>query len=79
MSAFISSRRKFNIMISLENGQLMSQASGQAKAPIFASSETKFFYKVVDAQIDFVKDDKGKVTCVDAASGGKGYAGAANR
>ena len=61
---------KFNIMISLENGQLMSQASGQGKAPIFASSETKFFYKVVDAQIDFVKDDKGKVTSLTLHQGG---------
>jgi hypothetical protein len=62
---------KFNLVITLEDGQLMSQASGQGKAPIFASSETKFFYKVVDAQIDFVKDDKGKVTSLTLHQGGK--------
>jgi hypothetical protein len=62
---------KFNLMISLENGQLMSQASGQGKAPIFASSEAKFFLKVVDAQIDFVKDDKGKVTSLMLHQGGR--------
>jgi hypothetical protein len=62
---------KFNIMISLENGQLMTQASGQGKAPIYASSETKYFLKVTDAQIDFVKDDKGKVTSLTLHQGGQ--------
>jgi len=62
---------KFNLMISLENGQLMSQASGQGKAQLFAGSETKFFLKAVDAQIDFVKDDKGKVTSLTLHQGGR--------
>jgi hypothetical protein len=52
---------KFNIMIALDGGQLMAQASGQGKLPLYASSETQFFYKVVDAQIDFNKDAAGKV------------------
>jgi CubicO group peptidase (beta-lactamase class C family) len=55
-------RPGFNIMITLEGNQLMSQASGQGKAPIFPESETKFFYKVVDAVIEFFKDESGKVT-----------------
>lgn len=38
------------------------QLSGQAKYPIFAESETKFFLKVADAQFDFVKDESGKVS-----------------
>ena len=53
---------KFNLMITLEGEELMAQASGQTKLPLFASSETEFFYKVVDAQMDFIKDDKGEVT-----------------
>lgn len=61
----------FNLNVSLETGQLMIQATGQGKAPVFASSETKFFYKVVDAQIDFVKDDKGKVTSLILHQGGR--------
>ena len=41
----------------------MAQVSGQrSKVALFASSETQFFYKVVDAQIDFNKDEKGAVT-----------------
>jgi hypothetical protein len=53
---------KVNMMITLEGNQLMVQVSGQPKAPIFASSETKFFYKVVDAQIEFFKNEKGAVS-----------------
>ncbi len=52
----------FDLVITLENDQLVSQATGQGKLPLFAESETKFFLKVVDAQIEFVKDDKGAVT-----------------
>jgi len=53
---------KFNLMITLEGSQLMAQASGQGKAPVYASSETKFFYKAVEAQIEFFKNDQGVVT-----------------
>ena len=52
----------FKITVTREASQLMVQASGQPKLPVFASSETKFFYKVVDAQIEFFKDAKGAVT-----------------
>jgi CubicO group peptidase (beta-lactamase class C family) len=51
----------FNLMITVEDDQLMSQASGQGKLPLFASSETEFFNKMVNARIDFIKDNKGKV------------------
>jgi uncharacterized protein YneR len=53
---------KFNLMITLEGKQLISQASGQGKAPIFARSETKFFLKVVEAEIEFFKNDQGIVS-----------------
>jgi uncharacterized protein YneR len=52
----------FEITITRDGSRLMAQASGQPKLPVYASSETKFFYKVVDAQIEFFKDDKGTVT-----------------
>jgi serine-type D-Ala-D-Ala carboxypeptidase/endopeptidase len=51
----------FAITITLEDGKLMAQATGQSKFQLFATSETEFFYKVVDAQISFVKGDDGKV------------------
>ena len=52
----------FKISVTVEGSQLMAQATGQQKLPVYASSETKFFYKVVDAQIEFFKDDKGAIT-----------------
>lgn len=52
----------FNMAITEENGQLMGQATGQGKVPFFAESEKIFFLAVVDAQIEFFKDDQGKVT-----------------
>ena len=53
---------QIKIMMTLDGDQLMTQLSGQPKFPVFAESETKFFLKVVDAQLTFVKDDKGSVT-----------------
>ena len=58
----MSWRPTFSIAITLENGQLMSQATNQQKLPLFAESETMFFLKLVDAQIEFVKNEKGEVT-----------------
>jgi len=55
-------RPGFNLMISLDGEQLMSQATGQQKLPLFAESETKFFLKAVDAQIEFFKNEQGAVT-----------------
>jgi CubicO group peptidase (beta-lactamase class C family) len=52
----------FNIVMTLENGQLMTQATNQPKFPLFAQSDTKFFLKVVEAELEFFKDDKGEVT-----------------
>jgi hypothetical protein len=52
----------FDLVVTVENGQLMTQATGQGKIPLFAESETKFFPVVIDAEIDFVKDADGKVT-----------------
>jgi hypothetical protein len=55
-------RPGFDMVITLDGGHLISQATGQGKIPLFAASETKFFPKVIDAEIEFVKDDKGAVT-----------------
>jgi hypothetical protein len=52
----------FSIVVTLEDNQLMAQATNQRKIPIFPESETKFFYKVVDAQIEFFKNDQGQIT-----------------
>jgi hypothetical protein len=52
----------FIIVISFANGNLMAQATGQAAAPVYAEKENLFFFKVVEAKIEFVKDSDGNVT-----------------
>jgi len=52
----------FEIAITLEEGRLISQATNQPKVPIFPESETKFFLRAVEAQLEFFKNDKGEVT-----------------
>jgi CubicO group peptidase (beta-lactamase class C family) len=53
-----------------EGDSLMTQITGQPKFELFPESETKFFLKVVDAQVTFVKDDKGVVTHLILHQGG---------
>jgi CubicO group peptidase (beta-lactamase class C family) len=50
------------LTISRQGDRLMAEATGQPQIELFPESETKFFLKVVDAKITFVKDDTGKVT-----------------
>jgi hypothetical protein len=52
------------LKITREGGQLSAQLTGQPAAPIYPESATSFFYKVVDAQIDFVDDPSGHVTAL---------------
>lgn len=60
----------FSIVVTLENGGLMIQATGQPKINIYPKSETKFYLKVVDAQIEFFKDATGKVEKLELHQGG---------
>ncbi len=55
---------EINVMVTLDGDQLMTQLSGQRKFEAFAESETEFFLKVVDAQLEFVKDAQGAVSAV---------------
>jgi CubicO group peptidase (beta-lactamase class C family) len=51
----------FIIKVWREEKSFKAQATGQPAFDIFAESETRFFLKVVDAQVEFNKDDTGKV------------------
>ena len=51
----------FTITVSREGDRLVGLPTGQSKAELFAESESKFFLKVVEAQVQFVKNDKGVV------------------
>lgn len=52
----------FIITITIEGGKLIAQATGQGKLELFPISETDFTFKVVDAQVTFVKNTQGQVT-----------------
>jgi len=54
--------KDFEIKISLDKDQLFTQLTGQNAFPIFAESEMLFFLKVVDAQIQFEKNEKGEIS-----------------
>jgi CubicO group peptidase (beta-lactamase class C family) len=54
-----SSTPMANMAITVDGDRLVSQIAGQPKVPLFAESSARFFTKVVDAQLDFGKDDKG--------------------
>lgn len=54
----------FEIKITSEKDQLFAQLTGQNALPIFAESELSFFLKVVEAQLQFEKNEKGEVTKV---------------
>jgi CubicO group peptidase (beta-lactamase class C family) len=52
----------FSITVTRTDAQLFAQATGQDRFELFPESETKFYLKVVPAQVTFMKDEKGQVT-----------------
>ncbi len=61
---------QFKITISLEGEQLQAQATGQERFKIYAETDTKFFLKVVNAQVEFVKNASGMVDRMNLIQGG---------
>jgi hypothetical protein len=61
----------FILTVTREKNQLITQATGQSKIKIYAETETKFFVKVMDAQLEFVKDASGKVEKLILTQGGR--------
>jgi CubicO group peptidase (beta-lactamase class C family) len=61
----------FTFVISKEQDKLFLQATGQERVEIFAEAENKFFLKVNDAQLEFVKDSSGKITKAILNQGGR--------
>jgi CubicO group peptidase (beta-lactamase class C family) len=65
----------FIVKVFKEGEKLMGQATGQPAAELFREGENKFFLKVVDARVTFVKDDKGQVTGLVIHQGGQDMPG----
>ena len=60
----------FDLVVTVEDGHLVTQGTGQPKFSLVAESPTKFFPLVFDAEIEFVKDDSGKVSALILHQGG---------
>ena len=60
----------FAITVTREGGQLFVQATGQPRFEVFPESETKFFLKVVDAQVTFVTGAEGRAEALILHQGG---------
>ena len=69
-------RPNFDLVVTVKDGQLITQATGQGSFPLLAESETKFFPTQFEAEIEFVKDDQGKVTGIVLHQGGQEMKGA---
>ena len=50
------------MVFTLENEQLMLQPTGQGKNAVFPEAKDRFFSKIVDATIEFSRDQSGRVT-----------------
>jgi D-alanyl-D-alanine-carboxypeptidase/D-alanyl-D-alanine-endopeptidase len=64
-------RPAFTINVTLENGRLVAQSTGQQKAAIFPESETKFFSRSANVQLTFTRDTSGAVTGLVLHQGGR--------
>jgi hypothetical protein len=62
---------QFSFVVSLVQGKLFVQATGQEAFEISAETETRFFVKDDDVQFDFMIDDAGKVISSKLKQGGR--------
>lgn len=65
----------FLIKVWREEGVFKAQATGQPAFEIYPESATKFFLKVVDAQLEFNKGDDGSVSGLTLFQGGRAMPG----
>lgn len=61
----------FVITVSVVDGKLMAQATGQSAFELYAESTDAFFLRVVDAQVTFTRDASGAVDGLVLHQGGR--------
>lgn len=66
----------FSITITLDRDHLVEQATNQQPFPLFAESQTKFFLKVVDAEIEFFRNANGQIDHLVLRQNGREITGA---
>jgi hypothetical protein len=62
--------------VTVQDGRLAVQVTGQPRITVYASAKDKFFYTVVDAQITFQRDAQGRVSGLVLHQGGRDFAAA---
>ena len=60
----------FILSITTDGTNIYSQATSQDKFEIYPEAENKYFLKIVDAQLEFSKDEKGNVDWLTLYQGG---------
>lgn len=63
----------FKITVFEQDGKLMTQATDQGSAEIFAEAEDRFFLTAIDAQIAFTRGDDGEVTGLTLFQNGREF------
>lgn len=66
---------KLVMTISRDGDRILGQLTGQPRFEMYPESETKFFLRVVEAEVTFVKDEKGVVSHLILHQGGKDQKG----
>jgi len=61
---------ELTIVVTLEDGRLHAQPTGQTKLPLFAEAEDRFFLRTVNAQVSFTRNEAGEVTGLVIHQGG---------
>jgi CubicO group peptidase (beta-lactamase class C family) len=62
---------EFSFTITVVGKRIFAQGTGQGSNEIYPESETKFFYEVVNAQVEFLRDDSGLFNSLVLSQGGQ--------
>lgn len=61
------------LIVTVEDNRLFAQLTGQPKFEIFPKSASKFFWKVVEAEVEILRDNEKKVVAVQHTQGGQSF------
>jgi CubicO group peptidase (beta-lactamase class C family) len=53
---------QMKVVVTRRDNTLYAQGTGQGEVALYPETNTKFFLKVVDANVEFISDDTGKIT-----------------
>ena len=65
----------FVFTITREGEHLMALVTGQSRLEVFARTESRFFYKAIDAELEFTRDAQGRSIKLTLYQGGKETSG----